>query len=99
MISMRTEFLAGTALPNELSQGLHVRAGEARRQGLNRLAFPVQQQALPINPSPVAPLATAHGFQAVFEKTHQTTLEASQALRCHGGAVVHTALPIKNYLT
>jgi hypothetical protein len=86
------------ALPHELSQGLHVCAGDARRQGLNRLAFPVQQQALNINPSPMAPLAAAHGFQQVFEKTHETTLKAFQALRCHVGNVPHITLTIDNYL-
>ena len=83
----------------ELPQGLHVCAGDARRQRLNRLAFPVQQQALNINPSPMAPLATAHGFRQVFEKTQETTLKAFQALRCHAGNVAHIALTGKNYLT
>jgi hypothetical protein len=87
------------ALPHELSQCLHVCAGDARRQRLNRFAFPVQQQALNINPSPMAPLAAAHGFQQVFEKTQEATFKAFQALRCHAGNVAHTALTSKNYLT
>ena len=78
------------ALTHELPQGLHVGAGDARCQGFDRLALPVQQQALNINLRPVASLATPHGFQQVFEKMHETTLEAFQALRCHAGTLAHT---------
>jgi hypothetical protein len=86
------------ALAHELSQGLRVRAGKASRHRRNRLASPVQPQALDTNLGPVASLGTAHGLQQVFEKTPQTTLEALQALRCNGGTAAHTAERIKNYL-
>ena len=93
-------FLHGPGtLAHELPQGLHVSAGDARRQRLYRLALPVQQQALNINLRPVASLATPHGFQQVFEKMHQATIEASQALRCHASTLAQGILAIKYYLT
>ncbi len=71
------------ALPHELSQGLHVGPFDAAGHGFDRLALSVQQQALNINPGPMASLAATQGLQRVFEKTHQATLQGFQAMRCH----------------
>ena len=56
-------FHCPSALSGELTQRLHVGSWQAGRQGLNRLALSLQQQALDVNLCPVAPFTASHRFE------------------------------------
>lgn len=75
------------ALPHELAQRLHVRAGHALRHRLNRLALPVQQQPFQINPRPMTPLAAPHRLDQVFQEPSQATIQGFQCVRLHAPTV------------
>jgi len=86
-------------LSHELPQGLHVSPGDAAGHRLDRLAFPIEQQALHVDPRPVLPFASPHRFQQVFKKMRQPGLEPFHGLRLHAAKVTTVAQKLKSDLT
>jgi hypothetical protein len=86
-------------LAHKLAQGLHVRPFNAAGQRLNRLALPIEQQALHVNPRPVPPLAPPQRFQQVLQKVRQSSLKPMHSLWLHTVKVTTLAQELKYNLT
>jgi hypothetical protein len=74
-------------LPHELLQGLHVGAKYPPSQGLDRFAFPIEQQALDIKRAMPAALSAPHTGQHGGQELLQPCRAGRQLARVYASAV------------
>jgi hypothetical protein len=86
------DFLDGPGtLSHKLTPRLHVGPFNTARHRFDRLAFPIAEQALPVDERPVSPFAAPPGFEQILKQMHQPGPEPFQGLQLQAAQVTERA--------
>ncbi len=81
-----------------VSPGLHFAPFDAGCYRLDRLALTAELQALHMDARPLAPAASTHPFEEVFERMYQPKPERFQGSPCHADNGPGSDFQINRYL-